>query len=186
MLRAEPYLLQAVEAIRTALGLGPEECDVEYDSDFVPQTAGDVHVTVSPEGARPGPLQDSSGGVYDVFMGCRVTVFLRSRNTPRDRRRSLYMGQVEGLNSLLDTIIRGVDWERAVILRANALLQTSEASSYGFMPGSPLRIVSIDSKPRPVVGDVYGAGSRGTQGADTYAGLARGIVLGGARRVEHQ
>ena len=185
MLNVEPCLLQAVtEAVRKVLDLQEPACNVEYDSDFVPQTSGDVYVSVSPEGFRVGPRHDSSGGIYDVVMGCRVSVYLRSRNTPRDQRRSLYLDQVIGVNSRLDKIIKAIDWQRSVIVRANAILTATEPTALGLMPGNPLRITSVDSKPRPIVGEVYGASTQSAAGADTYVGLTRGITFGGARRME--
>lgn len=186
MLNAETFLLQAVvEAVQAGLGLSAAQCNVEYEDDFVPQTAGDVYIAVAPGGVRSGQHHGSSGGVRDFVFGCRVTAFLRSRNTPRDSRRSLFMTQVTGLNSILDKIIQALDWKASVILRANELLRAVEPSAQGFQIGPLLRVDQIDSRPRTVVGDVYGAGSQGGKGADTYAGLSRGVTFGGARRMEY-
>jgi hypothetical protein len=185
MLNAEAPLLSAVvDALRISLNLDAHHCDVEYDADFVPQTAGDLYVAVSPEGLALGKNHSSSGGVYDITFGCRVTVYLRSRNTPRDKRRSLFLNQVGGINEVLDTIIRTIDWKPAVVNSAISDLRVREPQAKGFT--HPLSLVGVDPKPRSVVGDVYGASVASAMGADTYVGLARGVTFGNARRMEVQ
>ena len=183
MLSAEPYLLESVvEALRTALVLDEHHCSVEHDADFVPQTAGDLYVAVSPEGLALGRHHAASGGVFDLVFGCRVTVYVRSRNMPRDKRRNLYLDQVKGINRTLDRVIRAIDWNRQVILATNANIRVQEPNASGLI--HPLSLVSVDAKPRTVVGEVYGANVQSAMGADTYVGLARGVGFANARRME--
>lgn len=185
MFDGEPFVLQAVlSRIQTSLGLPDSQCSIEADDDFVPQSAGDVYVTVTPAGMTPGPVHQSSGGVRDVEYSVRVAVFLRSRTTPRDQRRHLFLNQVAGINKYLSDIVKAIDWRIEVTNAANTLLYAVSPTDKGFL--GMLRMVSIDAKPRGIAVDVYGAGSmQGGQGADTQAGVTRGVTFGRLRRLEY-
>ncbi len=184
MLSGEVYLLSAVtEILQQTLKLSPDVCNVEYEEAFAPSIASDLYISISPSGSSLGPSHNTSGGVRDVIYGCTVNVKRRSRSTPRDKRRSLYLDQVGGLNAVLDQVIKAIDWQQAVINRANALLHVVEADAKGFV--NMLRVTGFDQRPRPIAGEVYAASVDGAKGADTWAGLSRGVSFGGARRIEN-
>lgn len=184
MLSAEPCLLQAVqEAVQTALSLTADQCTIEADEDFVPQQAGDTHVTITPASIRLGNTHQTSGTVRDFEYGCRVSIFLRSRAVPRDKRRTLYLDQLRGVNALLDKVVYAVDWKWGITLRANAILAQVAPSAAPFI--GYLRIAAIDSRVRGVAVDAYGAAAQMSgSGSDVYAGVTRGLVLGDIRRLE--
>lgn len=184
MLSAEPCLLQAVqEAVKTALSLSDDQCTIESDEEFVPQTAGEVHVTIVPASISLGNVHQSSGTARDVEYGCRVSIFVRSRSVPRDKRRSLYLDQLKGVNALLDKVVYAIDWKATVTYRANQLLSSIAPTVAPFI--GYLRLVSIDPRVRGVAVDAYGAASQAsTSGADVSAGVMRGVTLGRIRRLE--
>lgn len=185
MLSAEPCLLQAVqEAVKTALGLTNDQVTIESDEDFVPQQAGDLHVTITPASIRLGSTHQTSGTVRDFEYGCRVAVFVRSRAVPRDKRRTLYLDQLSGVNALLDKVVYAVDWKWAVTVRANEILAALAPVAVAPFIGY-LRIVQIDSRVRGVAVDAYGAAAQMSgSGSDVYAGVTRGLILGDIRRLE--
>jgi hypothetical protein len=185
MLNAEPFLSIAVALhVREALGADESQVNVEAIDDFVPQNAGEYYIAITPEGVTLGGSHRTSGGVFDLEFGCRITVYQRTRDVPRDMRRSVYLDQVRGINAKLDRIVNSIDWKPEVINTANLLLREQDENALGFM--NMLRLVSIDSKPRSVIGDTYGANIQSAVGSDNYVGLSRGVYFGGARRIERK
>jgi len=183
MLDSEPLLVQAaVLHIRTALNCTVSQCNAEAVDDFVPQSSGDFYIAVTPEGIDPGPTHNTSGTVFDLVFGIRVTVYQRTRDVPRDARRSVYLDQVLGINARLEKIIRALDWKPEVTNTANLLIREQNPTATGFM--NHLRFRSIDRKLQSVIGDTYGAHVESALGADNYVGLKRSILFGGARRIE--
>jgi hypothetical protein len=184
VLSAEPCLLQAVqEAVKTALGLTDDQCTIESDEDFVPQTAGDLHVSIVPASISLGNVHQSSGTTRDVEYGCRVSVFVRSRAVPRDKRRTLYLDQLSGVNALLDKVVYSVDWKASITARANQILAAITPTAGPFV--GYLRLIAIDSRVRGVAVDTYGASSQASaSGSEVMAGVTRGITLGRIRRLE--
>lgn len=183
MLDSEPFLLQSVVLhIRQALQLDESQCNAEAVDDFVPQTSGEWYIAVTPEGLGPGPTHQTSATVSDIVFGVRVTVFRRTRDIPRDMRRSVFLDQVVGLNAKLDAILDVLDWNPSVTNTATLLIREQTPDALGFM--NHLRFVSCDSKPQSVIGDPYGAHIESSMGTDNYVGLKRSIYFAGARRIE--
>jgi len=108
---------------------------------------------------------------------------LRSRSVPRDKRRTLYLDQLSGVNALLDKVIYAVDWKAVVTVRANQILAALKPTAGPFI--GYLRLVSIDPRVRGVAVDAYGASSQASAGGtDVMAGVTRGVTLGRIRRLE--
>jgi len=185
MLDSEPFLLQAVVLhIRKALQCDESQCNAEAIDDFVPQTSGEWYIAVTPEGISPGPTHQSSAMVSDLVFGVRVTVFRRTRDVPRDMRRSVFLDQIQGLNAKLDAVLDCLDWKPEVTNTATLLIKEQDPSALGFM--NHLRLISIDSKPQSVIADPYGAHVESAMGTDNYVGLKRSIYFSGARRIERK
>lgn len=178
MLVAETCLLLAVRnALRTAMSLADKQCDIELD-DQVPALASDTYVTVVGAGTSPGERHSSSGGVWDMRMNVRVTVYSRMGEVARDRRRNLFIDRLTGLNKLVDTAISTIDYSYAVTAAAKVLLEDTTAEG-GEYP-EPFRSFTIDTNPRPVYKD-YDAAPMSQQMADPVIALARGVTFQRAR-----
>ncbi len=77
MLVAEACLLQAVrDKLITDLELKVEQCEIELDNQ-VPAITHQDYYAVTAGGIRAGPRHKSSGGVYDVLIAARVTMYRR-------------------------------------------------------------------------------------------------------------
>lgn len=178
MIEAETSLLEAVRnRLRSECSYRDAECDVELD-DQVPAIAGDRYVAVVPMGMRQGPRHNSSGGAFDLLLGCRVTVFLRMADVPRDRRRSVFLERTRGINAELGKVMRAIDFSYAVTTAANDLEESLNGSE-GFI--EPLRFISMDDKPQPVAREPFDAASALTKGSDPILAIKRGISFHGAR-----
>lgn len=178
MIDAETALLVAVrDRLRTELTLDAGECDVELD-DEVPAIAGDRYVAVVPGGMVPGPRHNTSGGVWDMRLACRVTVFHRMRDVPRDRRRSVFLQRVSGINAELSGIISQVDFSYALLNAATVLLE-GQADGGKFF--EPLKFAMTDERPVPVFRDAFDAAGNTVTGADPVVAIKRGVRFAGAR-----
>jgi hypothetical protein len=115
--------------------------------------------------------------VNDSVYSIDVTVIKRVRNVPRDRRRDVFLNNVGALDKEIQLVHAALDWQYTVLYAANMLLaaDADAPSMVGFC--EPLRMTSVQRRPRLVNPDMFGAGQ--TQAA----GMARTITFGGARRV---
>lgn len=174
MIDAETCLLIAVrDRLRTRLELRDTECDVELD-DQVPAVSGDLYITVTPAGGRAGPRHATSGGAIDVMFGCRVTVFQKMADVPRDRRRSVFLERARGVNKRLDAVMSAIDFSYDVTTAATALLVAGQFVE-------PFKFTGLDDRPQPVVRDAYDAAGAITKGGDPVLAIKRGINFFGAR-----
>jgi hypothetical protein len=172
----ETALLTAVrEFVRTALGLTETECDIDLD-DIVPAIAGTRYAVVTPAGVQSGPHARTSTAV-DRLLSVRVTMFHRISALPRDRRRNVFLEQNSGLYASLQKIVNAIDFNYAVITRANALMELP--SGRGFV--EPLRYASVDPKPGVINHDAYDAFNEPTKGAHPILGMKRGVTFSLAR-----
>ncbi len=182
MLNCETHLLNAVHlALKTSMGLDDTKCNIEFE-DSIPATAGDLYIAIHPSGAAIGPRALSSGQVFDVYEGCRVVAYQRCANVPRDRRRSVFMTALTGINAILDQIIMTVDHNVGIIVAANNSISTALPGAQGFI--SPLRLLGIDRSARMVTGEVYGAHPEDVTKATAVAAICRGLDFGQARRLQ--
>lgn len=182
MLDGETFLLRSVRNfLREKLTLSDTQCDCEPD-EMVPAIAGDTYVAVIPNGFQPGPRHDTSGGVFDILHSVRVVVYQRIGNVPRDRRRSVYLDRLTGLNQLIAKIITQIDFSIDVMAVANTYLRTDFPTAQLFI--EPLRLAQVDSKPRTVSNDEYAAAIGGGGGSSQFVALARGVTFGRCRRIQ--
>lgn len=99
---------------------------------------------------------------------------VRANRLPRDRKRKLFLDNLDGIEMHERKIREALDWSEEVRARANKLLKCEVD---GFI--QPLRLASLEPRPRPVGADVFGA-----RGNDVQAGLARTTTFGGARLIQ--
>lgn len=174
-MNTEAALLQAVrDQIRDRCGYGENECEVEFDEQ-APATVGQVYIAVCPGGWRPGPNNDNGGGVLDELIDVEVTCILRAANVPRDRKRSVFLDNLNGLNERLSKIDNWIHFRTEVMQKANALLESTQ----GFI--EMLKFGGMEAKPRAVTSETFAAKS-----GENAAGLARTIMFRGARRIQER
>lgn len=181
MLVAETCLLLAVRNhLRTALSLTDKQCDINLDNEVF-QLAGDTYYSVTAAGTRPGKWQGSSGGIWDLVLDVRVSVFSKITEVARDKRRSAYIERLTGLNANLTAVLGALVFNYSdVIAAAHALLVGTDAEG-GNYP-EPFKSFAIDQAPRAVPADPYKAAQfpAGPM-ADPDIALARGITFRDAR-----
>lgn len=194
MLVAEACLLQAVrDKLVTDLGLRPEQCDVELD-DQLPAIAPKDYYAVTAAGTRPGPRHKSSGGVFDVTIDVKVTLFRRITEVARDRRRNVFLDLLKGTCLSLDRIVRSLDYNYELLTSAQTLVQAIvdadvgvpdaiTANTSGQWP-EPFRSFTPDSVPQMVYRDPYDAAQMAGAPADPIIALKRGVVFSGARYMQ--
>ncbi|MGH8743511.1 MAG: hypothetical protein ACREUY_04455 [Burkholderiales bacterium] len=157
----------------TGGGYAADQCDVEFD-EMAPATVGDIYLAVIPGGWRPGPRHNTSGGVNDLVYSVLVAVVRRIGNVPRDRRRDVFLNNLNTLDDDIDKVYSALDWKYEVMNAANALILTDTTSTQGFI--EPLRLVGDVGRPRLVDAEFFG-------GKEGVAGMMRILPFGGARRI---
>jgi hypothetical protein len=174
---AENNLVRAVRDRLRQAGFAEQECDAE-PSEMAPATVGKVYAAVIPAGWRPGPRHNTSGGVNDLVYAVKVAVIRRVTEVPRDRKRDIFLANLESLTADVDRVFEAIDWVYDVINLANAKIAATNvaSSTYGF--SEPLRLVG-DVGPIRDVGPEFFGGAAG----DTVAGMMRVLPFGGARRI---
>lgn len=177
MLTSEKNLLLAVRnRLRTQLTLTDLECVVDCDEEAA-SVAGHKLLIVMPNGVRPGPRHETSGGVHDLIVGVSVLVIQRSAHIARDRQREVFIGNLGELSSLIDAVHAAIDFNYDLLTAANTLISTETSSTEGFF--EPLRFSGLDPRPRPAMAEMFAAVPSRQQ-----AGLMRAIHFHGARRMK--
>jgi hypothetical protein len=169
-------LLAVAESVKT---LYPVTVDLE---DNVPSMASQTHVIVSPSSYAAGPRNRLAAQVSDLLIGCRVIVFERIAEVPRDRRGSVFASRSGGLNLILAKIRELIEFNYTLMTQANAAMGLSMGSGYV----EPLRYVSHDSKPVGVLASAYDAYSQPTSGSHPMVAMKRGINFSSARFLLHR
>lgn len=181
MLLGESYVLEGVrDIIRIKCGLTASQCDCEPDEQ-IPAIADALYVAIIPGGISPGPNQNTSGGVHDVFHSVQIMAIHRKMEA-RDKQRSHFLNGLIGINNVLENVVRAIDWQADVLSKINSLMYIDYPTAQPFI--TPLRITRIDPKPRPIASDIYGGTRPGGQGTTPYIGVARSIYFGGMRRIQ--
>lgn len=181
MLEGETYVLEAVrDTLRTKLGLRPEQCDCEYDEQ-IPSIVGDFYIAVIGAGFEIGPKHSASGGVHDVLHSVQVLVLNRAI-AARDKRRSVFLERLQGINYQIGRVIKAIDWQADVMSYANALMYKDYPAYQPFV--APMRQSRCDAKPRMVNSETYGGIQSGGAGTTPYVAMARSIYFGGMRRMQ--
>ena len=170
---SETALLDAVRRrIVTECGYSENQCEVELDPNTVPALVGDLYVLVHPSGWSAGPNNETSGGVLDELYSIGVTVIKRCTAIPRDRRRSVLLDNLKGLNVHVRRIIAAVQFNYAI----NNLANENVGNHEGFVEALKFRAVT---EPREVDAAVFAA-----QAGAQPVGIGRTIIFGGARRIQ--
>lgn len=180
MLVAETCLLLAVRAkLRTDLHLADTDCDIVFE-DELPPTAPKLYVAIAGVGAGAGERHSSSGVVWDMRFSARVTVYQRMADIARDRRRSVFIERLTGLNAVVDQVIRSLDNSNSLMRAAELLLVGSPAAG-GQFP-EPFREFQIDPAPRAVFADPYEAAQmQNAAMGDPLLAMARSVSFQRAR-----
>lgn len=182
MLNGETYVLEGVrDIIRNKVQLNSSQCDCEYDEQ-IPSIAGDFYVAVIPAGFETGPKHNASGGVHDLLHSVQVFVVRRSGAVPRDKRRSVFLDQLNGINALIDKIIRAVDWQLDAMSYINHLMYADIPTAAPFI--EPIRLLRADVKPKMVNTEMYAGVTSGQPGSTPYVGMARSVYFGKIRRIQ--
>ena len=177
MIDGEVYVLEAVrDTIRAKLGLSQSECECEFDEQ-IPAIAGDRYVAIIPAGCDPGPKHNTSSGVHDSLHGVQVLVLNRATSVPRDRRRSIFLERLGGINRLLSDIVKVLDWQLDLLSLTNHLLAVDYPNADHFI--EPLRLARIDTKPKMINSDTFAAGPNG------YVAMGRSAWFGRCRRIQN-
>jgi hypothetical protein len=176
---AEKNLLIATRnQLRTELSLEDNQCNVELDE--APATVGKFYYLVMPGGVSPGPTHNTSGGVFDLLYGVDVRVIVRATEVPRDRKRDVFIGNLGALADKLDAAIGVIDFRYELLSAANALIEAEVVPPAGEVQFvEPLKLASMDPKPIPVGGEMFGASGEG-------AGIMRTLRFHGARRITYR
>lgn len=172
----ESALLIAVRnQIQAYFAIDDTECQVEIN-DEAPSNIGEMYIVVFPGGVTPGDVHDSSGTVIDELYAVNVSVYMRTRKTPRDRLRDRLLSTTSALNYVVEQVKLCVDYQWSVMDKANALMDLSVYQGFE----ECIRWVGQDVGPRDIAPD-FEAGN-GTQ----RAGLTRTIHFGKARRLRNR
>lgn len=177
---AEKALLLAVlERLRLdtesgGAGFLDSESNCEPDMGF-PATTGKLYVAAMPAGWVYGPTHSTSGGVRDLIYGVNVAVVKRLGNVPRDRKRSVFLDNLDSLDAEVDRVFQAIDWKYEVTTAANAIILAETQSSQGFI--KPLCGCGQVEPPRPAPPDMFAASGQ------QAAGMMRLIHFHGARRI---
>ncbi|MFN8742030.1 MAG: hypothetical protein ACK5YR_19050 [Pirellula sp.] len=183
MIDGEVALLEAVrDTIRGKLQLSEVECDCEYDEQ-IPAIAKDRYVAVIPAGCDPGPNHQRAAGVHDSLHAVQVMVLIRSTAVPRDRRRSIFLNQLSGINQLLTQIIKVLDWQMDLFSLSNHYMEQQVPGSDPFT--ELLRLTRVDSKPRMVSTETYDSSKVSLNGTTPYTAMARSAYFGRCRRMQN-
>src|SRR3972149_673131 len=96
---SESALLRAVrDRIRLHADFENRQVEVELD-EHVPPTSGDLYVLVVSAGVEPGPSHVTNAGAIDKLYNVDATSAMRAPRVPSDRRRSLFIGLSETLET---------------------------------------------------------------------------------------
>lgn len=197
MFIAEAALLQAVrDKIVTDLALTEFQCQVEPDG-LLPDYAEKLFIAVSPAGVIAGPRHRSSGGVIDLFIAVKVTVYKRVAEVARDRRRSTFIQLLTGLAPTLEKVTRSLDNNYDVLSSALTIVADIIA---GYTPPTeppaqitdnetgkfpePFRQFNPEVSARSVYRDPYDAAQMAGPPADPIVAMARSITFSGARYMQ--
>lgn len=173
---AESALLLAVrDKLRDGEGWTEKQCEVEQD-EIAPATVGQLYVVVLPGGWSNGPRHNTSGGVNDLLFSVDVAVIKRAASTPRDRRRNLFLTNLDGLNAEVGKVFKWVDFRYDVLDAANELIERETGIEKAFV--EPLKFSTVDRRPRVVGGEMFAAAAN-----QPAAGLIRVVSFVGARCV---
>jgi len=197
MFIAEACLLQAVrDQLVTDLALKDEQCQVELDG-MLPDYAPKLFIAVSPGGIQAGPHHKSSGGVIDLLINVRVTVYNRVAEVARDRRRSTFIQLLTGLAPTLEKVTRSLDNDYGVTDSAVAIIADTIAgyttpavpptqisdNETGKFP-EPFRHFSPDLSCKMVYKEPYDAAQMAGPPADPIVAMGRSIMFLGARYMQ--
>ncbi len=195
MFIAEACLLQACrDRIVTDLELDDKQCQVEMDGQL-PDYAPKLFVAVSPGGVSPGPRHRSSGGVIDVLIAVKVTVYLRVTEVARDRRRSTFLQLMAGIAPPLEKVARALDNDYPLLDAAKEILTDTIAGIVGTVPSQlsdnetgkypePFRQFNPELSARMVYRDSYDAAQTAGPPGDPIVAIARSITFQGARYMQ--
>jgi hypothetical protein len=181
MLDGETYVLEGVrDVLRKKLGLSDNQCDCEFDEQ-VPSIADDIYLAVIGAGCEPGPTQNTSGGVHDLVHSVQVMVINRAV-VARDRRRSIYLERLTGVNQQIANVIAAIDWQLDVLSYINHLMYLDFPTAKPFI--HCLAFKRVDPKPKMVSNELFAGTQIGGKGTTPYIGMARSVYFGGMRRIQ--
>ena len=181
MLEGETYVLEGVrDVLRKKLGLHDNQCDCEFDEQR-PSIADDIYIAVLGAGCDPGPTHSTSGGVHDLIHSVQVLVINRAV-VARDKRRSIFLQRLVGINQQIANVIAAIDWQLDVLSYINHLLYVDFPTAKPFT--HPLALKRVDVKPKMVSNDMFAGTQIGGKGTTPYIAMARSVYFGNMRRIQ--
>ena len=181
MLEGETYVLEGVrDVLRKKLGLHDNQCDCEFDEQ-IPSIADDIYIAVLGAGCDPGPTHSTSGGVHDLIHSVQVLVINRAV-VARDKRRSIFLQRLVGINQQIANVIAAIDWQLDVLSYINHLLYVDFPTAKPFT--HPLALKRVDVKPKMVSNDMFAGTQIGGKGTTPYIAMARSVYFGNMRRIQ--
>jgi hypothetical protein len=182
MLEGETYVLEAVrDILRKKLSLNDHECDCEPDEQ-IPAIAGNLYFAVIPAGFEVGPNHRPTSGVYDILHSVQVYVIQRAADVARDKRRTISMQRLTGINNQISRVMQAIDRQMDLISYANLLLQTDYPTAQPFITAA--QVTRVDAKPKMVNSDTYGGAMAANKGTTPYVAMARSIYFGRMQRIQ--
>ena len=181
MLEGETYVLEGVrDVLRKKLGLHDNQCDCEFDEQ-IPSIADDIYIAVLGAGCDPGPTHSTSGGVHDLIHSVQVLVINRAV-VARDKRRSIFLQHLVGINQQIANVISAIDWQLDVLSYINHLLYVDFPTAKPFT--HPLALKRVDVKPKMVSNDMFAGTQIGGKGTTPCIAMARSVYFGNMRRIQ--
>lgn len=181
MLEGETYVLEGVrDVLRKKLKLHDNQCDCEFDEQ-IPTIADDIYVAVLGAGCDPGPTHSTSGGVHDLLHSVQILVVNRTV-TARDKRRSIFMNRLVGINQQIANVIAAIDWQLDVMSYINHLLWRDFPTAEPFI--HPLNLKRVDTKPKMISNEMFAGTQIGGKGTTPYIAMARSVYFGNMRRIQ--
>lgn len=179
ILDVETVLLDTVrELLESELGLDPakNQIDIELD-DIAPAMTGDIYYAISPAGGQMGKHNKKADRSFNYVYGFRIAVIQRIGNVPRDRRRSVFKGELQSINRRISKLESLIRFNYEITSKVCEVME-SKYRIHGMFT-RPLVVTSIDQKPKTTTSDLYGSKKHNNNG-DPVAAMVRGINFGGA------
>jgi hypothetical protein len=182
MLEGETYVLEGVrDVLRKKLGLHDNQCDCEFDEQ-IPSIADDIYIAVLGAGCDPGPTHSTSGGVHDLIHSVQVLVINRAV-VARDKRRSIFLQRLVGINQQIANVIAAIDWQLDVLSYINHLLYVDFPTAKPFIASAVAEAESTSSRRwyRTICSRELRSVEKGTT---PYIAMARSVYFGNMRRIQ--
>ena len=119
--------------------------------------------------------------MHDLIHSVQVLVINRAV-VARDKRRSIFLQHLVGINQQIANVISAIDWQLDVLSYINHLLYIDFPTAKPFT--HPLALKRVDVKPKMVSNDMFAGTQIGGKGTTPYIAMARSVYFGNMRRIQ--